>query len=140
MAYFQKARPWEFQDDSAYLNENTPYYGFFQKCDLYITDNDTTLMVNMNRPFYFPGYAVFDHAVVPFELMEMLWTGMDSEDIATNLRERGITHLVMDMFLTSINVAPELSADELERWRNFVSFKLNPLLTVDRYVLFELTP
>ncbi|MCK5116394.1 MAG: hypothetical protein KAR44_07310 [Candidatus Aegiribacteria sp.] len=137
---YDHERPWEFQDERAYLDENTPYYGFYQECDGYISESDTTLMVNMNRPFYFPGYAVFDHAVVPFELMEMLWAGMDSEDIAINLRERGVTHLAMDMFLTSINVTPELSADELEQWRCFVSFKLNPLLTVDRYVLFELTP
>ena len=138
MTLYAHERPWEFQDDSTYLNENTPYYDFFQKCDRYISENDTTLLVNMNRPFYFPGYAVFDHKVVPFELMEMLWDGMNSEDIAFNLREKGITHLAVDMFLTSINVTPELTADELNQWRSFVSFKLNPVLTVDHYILFEL--
>jgi len=139
VSLYEHERPWDFQDVT-YFEERMNYYNFFQECDRYISINDTTLMVNMNRPFYFPGYAVFDHKVVPFELMEMLWAGMDSEDIAADLRDRGITHLAVDMFLTSINITPELSADELEQWRSFVSFKLNPLLTVDRYILFELTP
>ncbi|MCK4504753.1 MAG: hypothetical protein KAW14_03990 [Candidatus Aegiribacteria sp.] len=137
---YEHERPWEFQDDKTYLDENAPYYEFFRKCDRYISESDTTLMVNMNRPFYFPGYAVFDHKVVPFEFMKMLWSGMNSEDIVINLMERGITHLAVDMFITSINITPELSEDELEQWRDFVSFKLSPLLTVDRYILFELEP
>jgi hypothetical protein len=135
---YELERPWEFQDERTYLDEKASYYDFFQKCDRYLSENDTTLMINMNRPFYFPGYAVFDNKVAPSDLMEMLWTGMDSEEIAIDLRDRGITHLAMDMFLTSINVTPELSADELEQWRSFVSFSLHPLLTVDRYVLFKL--
>ena len=137
---YEHERPWAFQDDRTYLDEKALYYDFFQKCDRYISENDTTLIVNMNRPFYFPGYAVFDHKVVPFELMEMLWTGMNYEDIAINLRDRGITHLAVDMFLTSINITPELSADELEQWRSFVSFRLSPLLTTDCFILFELDP
>ena len=135
---YEHERPWEFQEDRTYLLENALYYDFFQECDRYISESDTTLMVNMNRPFYFPGYAIFDHNVVPFELMKMLWSGMDSEEIASTLRGRGITHLAMDMFITSINITPELSANELEQWRKFVSFKLSPLLTVDSYILFEL--
>ena len=135
---YEHERPWEFQNYRTYLLENALYYDFYQKCDHYVSENDTTLMVNMNRPFYFPGYAVFDHKVVPFELMEMLWSGMDSEDITIKLRERGITHLAVDMLLTSINITPELSADELEQWREFVSSRLSPLLTVDRYILFKL--
>ncbi len=135
---YEYERPWEFQNDRTYLLENALYYDFYQKCDHYISESDTTLMVNMNRPFYFPGYAVFDHKVVPFELMEMLWSGMDSEEIVNTLRGRGITHLAVDMLLTSINITPELSADELERWRDFVSSRLSPLLTVDRYILFKL--
>jgi len=135
---YEHERPWEFQEDRTSLLENALYYDFFQECDRYISESDTTLMVNMNRPFYFPGYAIFDHNVVPFELMKMLWSGMDSEEIASTLRGRGITHLAMDMFITSINITPELSANELEQWRKFVSFKLSPLLTVDSYILFEL--
>ena len=135
---YEHERPWEFQEDRTYLLENALYYDFFQECDRYISFSDTTLMVNMNRPFYFPGYAVFDHEVVPFELMKMLWSGMDSEDIMINLRKRGITHLAVDMLLTSINIPPELSKDELEQWREFVSSKLSPLLTVDHYILFKL--
>ena len=138
MNLYEYERPWEFQDNRTYLDKNTLYYDFFQRCDRYISESDTTLMVNMSRPFYYPGYAIFDHKVVPYELMEMLWAGMDSEDIVINLRERGITHLAVDMFLTSINITPELSADELEQWREFVSFRLYPLLTVDRYILFGL--
>ena len=135
---YEYERPWEFKDDITYLDENAPYYDFFQRCDLYISESDTTLMVNMSRPFYFPGYAVFDHRVVPYELMDMLWSGMDAGEITNSLRGRGITHLAMDMFFTSINIPPELSAEELEQWREFVSFRLHPLLTVDQYVLFEL--
>lgn len=135
---YEHEKPWEFQEDRTYLLENALYYDFFQKCDHYISFSDTTLMVNMNRPFYFPGYAVFDHEVVPLELMEMLWSGMDSEEIMLELRERGITHLAVDMLLTSINIAPELSADELEQWKEFVSRRLSPVLTVDRYILFKL--
>ncbi len=135
---YEYEKPWRYKNDVTYLDENVLYYHFFQKCDRYITESDTTLMVNMSRPFYFPGYAVFDHRVVPFELMEMLWSGMDSEDIANSLRESGITHLAMDMFITSINITPELSANELEQWRNFVSFNLYPVLTDDSYILFKL--
>ncbi|NOQ21549.1 MAG: hypothetical protein GQ565_02705 [Candidatus Aegiribacteria sp.] len=64
----------------------------------------------------------------PPELMEMLWAGMESAAIADSLQNRGITHLAVDMFLTSINVSPELSEDESRQWREFVSFGLNPLL------------
>lgn len=138
MNLYEHERPWESKDDTTYLDENAPYYDFFQKCDRYISESDTTLLVNMNRPFYFPGYSVFDHRVVPFELMEMLYAGMDSEEIVNSLRRRGITHLAIDMFLTSINITPELSANELEQWREFVSFRLDPLLTVDQYILFKL--
>jgi len=135
---YEHERPWEFQDDRTYLHDNIRNYDFFQGCNRFISENDTTLMINMNRPFYFPGYAIFDQKVVPYELMQMLWAGKDSEEIANNLRDRGITLVAMDMFLTSINVTPELSADELDNWRSFISFKLNPLMTVDRYILFEL--
>ncbi len=138
MNLYVHERPWEFLDDETYLDKNAFYYDFFQKCDRYISQSDTTLLVNMNRPFYFPGYAVFDHKVVPFELMEMLWAGMDSPEMMNALRDRGITHLALDMFITSINITPELSAAELEQWRRFVSFNLHPLLTVDRFILFRL--
>ncbi len=131
-------KPWEFRDDTTYLHENAPYYDFYRKCERYLSESDTTLMVNMNRPFYFPGYAVFDNNVAPLQLMEILWSGTDAEGITAALRENGITHLAMDMFITSINITPELSADELTQWRYFVSFKLDPLLTIDRYILFKL--
>ncbi len=129
-------RPWELPDDETYLQENAPYYIFFQKCDRYISDSDKTLLVNLGRPFYFPGFAVFDHQRVPLGLLELFWAGMESQEIETVLRERGITHLAMDMFITSINLTPELGVLELEEWREFVSHRLNPLLTVDRYVLY----
>ncbi|MEN8208870.1 MAG: hypothetical protein ABFR50_06435 [Candidatus Fermentibacteria bacterium] len=138
LTLYEHERPWEFQDDETYLDEHAFYYDFFQKCELYISESDTTLLLNMNRPFYFPGYAVFDHAVVPLELMEMLWSGMESEEIVSILSDRGITHLAVDMLLTSINITPELSADQLEQWRRFVSFNLHPVLTVDRFILFRL--
>jgi len=135
---YEHERPWEFRNDVTYLHENAPYYDFYRKCGSFLSGNDTTLLVNMNRPFYFPGYAVFDNRVAPLQLMEMLWSGMDAEDIANHLRDKGITHLAMDMFVTSINITPELSAEELGQWRYFVSFSLHPLLTLNRYVLFEL--
>ena len=63
---------------------------------------------------------------------------MGSLEIADSLKRRGISHLAVDMFLTSINVSPELSENELRQWREFVSFGLTPLLTVDNFVLFEI--
>lgn len=129
-------KPWELLDDETYLQENTPYYSFYQKCGRYISQSDTTLLVNLGRPFYFPGFAIFDHQRVPFGLLEMFWAGMSSREIETVLRERGISHLAMDMFITSINLTPELSVREKEEWREFVSCRLYPLLTVDRYVLY----
>ncbi len=129
-------KPWELQDDETYLLENAPYYSFYQKCDRYISRSDTTLMVNMGRPFYFPGFAIFDQQRVPLELLEMFWAGMGSQEVETLLREKGISHIVMDMFFTSINLTPELSAREQKEWREFVSLRLYPLLTVDRYVLY----
>ncbi|MCK5063847.1 MAG: hypothetical protein KAQ97_01120 [Candidatus Fermentibacteraceae bacterium] len=129
-------RPWELPDDETYLQENAPYYAFFQKCDRYISGSDKTLLVNLGRPFYFPGFAIFDRQRVPLGLLEMFWAGMESQEIEAELRERGITHLAMDMFLTSINLTPELDIREQEEWRKFVSHRLYPLLTVDRYVLY----
>ncbi|MCK4806656.1 MAG: hypothetical protein KAT09_03370, partial [Candidatus Aegiribacteria sp.] len=128
--------PWT--NDSAYLSDKAPYYDFFQECERFITPEDTTLLVNIGRPFYYPGYTIFDDRRVPFELMEMLWAEMESAEIADSLENRGISHLAVDMFLTSINVSPELSEDELRQWREFVSFRLNPLLTLDNYILFEI--
>ena len=72
------------------------------------------------------------------ELMEMLWAGMEPVEITDLLEKRGISHLAVDMFFTSINVSTELSLDELRQWREFVSFRLIPLLTLDNYILFEI--
>jgi hypothetical protein len=135
---YEYEKPWEFQDEDTYLSEHTTYHDFFERCDPYLSERDTTLMVNLNRPFYYPGYAIFDHKVVPFELMEMLMSGMSAEDIARNLRDNGITHIAMDMFLTSINISPELTETELLQWRRFVSLEIRPVLTVNQYILFEL--
>ncbi len=128
--------PWG--GDSTYLSEKAPYYDFFLECERFISSEDTTLLVNMGRPFYYPGYAIFDQRSAPLDLMEMLWAGMEPEEIADSLEKRGISHLAVDMFITSINVSPELSEDELRQWREFVSFWLTPLLTMDNYILFEI--
>lgn len=138
MDLYADEMPWRFQDDSAYLSEKASYYDFYLECERFITPEDSTLLVNIERPFYYPGYAILDERRVPLELMEMLWAGMESAEIADSLENRGITHLAVDMFLTSINVSPELSFYELRQWRELVSFRLNPLLTVDNYILFEI--
>ncbi len=128
--------PW--RGGSTYLSEKAPYYDFFGECERFITSEDTTLLVNMGRPFYYPGYAIFDVRSAPLELMEMLWAGMEPVEIVDSLEKRGISHLAVDMFITSINVSPELSERELRQWREFVSFRLNPLLTLDNFILFEI--
>ncbi|RKZ10621.1 hypothetical protein DRQ25_02360 [Candidatus Fermentibacteria bacterium] len=128
--------PW--RESSTYLSEKAPYYDFFLECERFITPEDTTLLVNLGKPFYYPGYAIFDVRSAPLELMEMLWAGMEPVEIVDSLKIRGISHLAVDMFITSINVSPELSEDELRQWRKFVSLHLNPLFTLDNYILFEI--
>ena len=128
--------PW--RSSSTYLCEKAPYYAFFQECERFITPEDTTLLVNLGRPFYFPGYAIYDTRSAPLELMEMFWFGLESTEIADSLEKRGISHLAVDMFRTSVNVSPELSEGELREWREFVSIRLNPLLTLDNFILFEI--
>ncbi len=130
--------PWDFSDDVSYLSEKAPYYDFFGECEGFITPQDTTLLVNIGRPFYFPGYAIYDERRVPLDIMEMLWAGMGSAEIVDSLEKRGISHLAVDMFITSINVSPELSEDESGQWREFVSLRLKPLLTLGNYILFEI--
>lgn len=130
-------KPWKLQDDEVYLDENASYYRFFQECRVYISESDTTLLVNLGRPFYFPGFAMYDRQRVPFELLEMFWSGMNSVEIEDALRKKGISHLAMDMFITSINLPAELSGNELAEWREFISCRLFPVLTVDGYILFE---
>ncbi len=138
MDLYLSEMPWKYTDDSAYLSEEAEYFDFFQECGRFITAEDTTLLVNMERPFYYPGYAMFDKRRVPFDFIEMLWAGMGSGEIADTLTSRGISHLAIDMFLTSINVSPELSRGELRQWREFVSLRLEPLLTLNNYILFEI--
>ena len=55
---YEYEMPW--RGCSTYLPERPPYYDFFQECERFITPEDTTLLVNMGRPFYYPGYAIFD--------------------------------------------------------------------------------
>jgi hypothetical protein len=131
-------RPWEFPTDQEYLERRLPQYGFFTECGNYISSSDTTLMVNIGRVFYFPGYAVFDEERAPVGLLEMFWSGMEADEVRDSLSREGVSHIAMDMFLTSINVPPVLSEEELVHWRKFVSLELVPVVTVDDFVLFRL--
>ncbi|OPL19354.1 MAG: hypothetical protein AVO35_11460 [Candidatus Aegiribacteria sp. MLS_C] len=131
-------RPFDLPPDGDYLERELPHHRFFEECDRFVSPDDTTMMINIGRVFYYPGHAVFDEHRAPLELVRMFWAGMDSEDVSDSLSRAGIDLVAADMFLTSINVPPVLEGEELENWREFVSLGLEPLLTVDSYVLFRL--
>ena len=79
-------------------------------------------------------------AGVDVELLELLWSGADGATIANSLASDGITHIAMDMVYTSLNLTPELSGEEMERWREFAACRLEPVVASDRFVLLRLVP
>ena len=133
-------RPWELPGREEYLETNTAYYPFYTDCEGQLSDSDTTLLVNMVRPFYFPGPVRTTGHRVPVELLELLWSGADGATIANSLASDGITHIAMDMVYTSLNLTPELSGEEMERWREFAACRLEPVVASDRFVLLRLVP
>lgn len=135
---YGEERPWDFAGNGSYLSQKLLTYDFFRECDRTVTPEDTTLMVNIIRVFYYPGHAVFSDTRAPLDLVRMFWEGMEAGEVADSLRNTGVSHLAVDMLLTSINVPPVLEDDELTEWRKFVSRGMTPLLTVDRFVLFRL--
>lgn len=131
-------RPFDLPSEGEYLERELPNQRFFEECGRRVSPSDTTLMINIVRVFYYPGYAVFDEHRAPLELVRLFWEGMDAEEVSDSLGRAGFDLVAADMFLTSINVPTVLEGPELENWREFVSLRLEPLLTVDNYVLFRL--
>ncbi|MBD3276960.1 MAG: hypothetical protein GF388_01555, partial [Candidatus Aegiribacteria sp.] len=123
-------RPWNYRGEGAYLSARTGYYDFYKGCEDFVASGDTTYLVNLSRPFYFPGYAVFDGNGLPISFVDLLWRGCGSEAISDSMRVRGIDFIAADMFLTSINVAPELDEDQLLQWKDFVCRWLEPRMTM----------
>ena len=138
MDLYALERPWRFSSDQEYLAGELRNHEFFTECGRFVAPEDTTLMVNIGRVFYYPGYAVFDESRAPVGLLRMFWSGMDAGGVADSLRNDGVSLVASDMFLTSINVPTVLEPGELLQWRAFVSKELSPLLTMDGFVLFRL--
>jgi hypothetical protein len=135
---YRLEKPWTFPDREEYLTTNTDYYGFFMQCAPYVTSGDTTLLINMDRPFYFPGYARTGGYRLPVELLEMFWAGMPAEGVLDSLAGQGVTLLAVDMVFTALNLLPELHGEELSEWREFTAAGLTPLVSTDRFMLFRL--
>lgn len=137
---YSAERPLAGRSDEDYLSETLPFYDFYVECGNYVERDDGVLMLNLGKPFYFPGYAVFEDLSVPMGLLEMFWSGMGSDEAADSLSRAGITMVAADMFLTSINVPTVLREEEADEWRRFIAVKLEPLFTRGNYVLFRLRP
>jgi len=131
-------RPWTLPGREEYLQANTDYYTFFMECSTSVSPSDTTLLVNIDRPFYFPGHTMTGRSRVPRELLELFWAGASAEEVVDTLRSMGVSMLAMDMVYTTLNVMPELKGDELGYWREFTAGYLEPMVTSGRYVLFRL--
>jgi len=135
---YRLEKPWTFPDRDEYLTSNTDYYAFFMQCAPYVSSGDTTLFINMDRPFYFPGYARTGGYRLPVELLDMFWAGMSADEVLDSLAGQGVTLLAVDMVFTALNLLPELQAEGLTEWREFTAAGLTPLVTTDRYMLFRL--
>lgn len=137
---YELERPWRLLDTDEYLEANTGYYSFYRDCTPHLGESDTTLMVNLDRPFYFPAPARSTARKLPLELLELVWSGMDGDAIADSLTSTGITHIAIDMVYTSLNLTFELSDAELEQWRYLVACRLEPVVASGRYVLLRIVP
>ena len=135
---YKLEKPWSYQNESVYLSARTGYWNFYRECGDFVSLEDTTLLVNLSRPFYFPGYAVFDRNGLPISLVDMLWSGCGAEEMVDSLENRGIEFIAADMFLTSINLTPELEEEQLYQWRDFVCRWLEPQMTLGSHVLFRI--
>lgn len=135
---YRLERPWTLPDREEYLTANTDYYAFYRECVPFVTPSDTTLLVNMDRPFHYPGTVVTGSYRLPVELLGMFWAEMPVQAVLDSLSGQGVTLLAVDMIYTSLNLVPELRGEELVRWREFTASGLIPVVTTDRYMLFRL--
>jgi hypothetical protein len=135
---YQLERPWTLPGREEYLAANTDYYTFYRECTPFVTDTDTTLLINMDRPFYYPGNVITGSFRLPVELLDMFWTGMSADAVLDSLAGQGVTLLAMDMVYTALNLLPELHGEELLQWREFTARGLIPVVSTDRYMLFRL--
>jgi len=131
-------RPLTFPGRDEYLEGSTNYHGFFTECEPFVGPGDTTLLVNIDRPFHFPGYAVTGAFRLPVELLELFWSGLPADAVRDTLLGRGVTLLAVDMVYTSLNAVPQLKGDELDCWREFAACELQPVVATGRFMLFRL--
>ncbi len=129
--------PLDFPDEQTYLETSTTYYTFFELCDEVVAATDTTYFINMRRPFYYPGYVIYSPRIIPLELLEKFWTGMNASEIKDYLVSTGAEYLAVEMMNTSYNLVPELNETQIEVWREFIS-EIEPVITSPPYFLFKL--
>lgn len=129
--------PLEFPKWQTYLEEKTEYYAFYELCDEVVAFNDTTYFVNMRRPFYYSGYAIYSPRIVPLELLEMFWDGKSASEISNEIRSSGAEYIAIQMLYTSCNLVPELNETQLKVWREFMA-ELEPVVIHAPYFLFKI--
>jgi hypothetical protein len=132
-------RPWMLLDEGSYLAKRVEYIPFYLEADTVLDMDDLTLFVNMgNRAFYFPSRVIFDEYRFPLILLERLWGGAGSDELAGALEADGIRYVAMHMGYSSVNIPYELSDAEMEIWREFMAVHMKPVISMNPFVLFEL--
>jgi 4-amino-4-deoxy-L-arabinose transferase-like glycosyltransferase len=124
--YYQKVSPMEYlkgnESRDTYLTRMLPGYPAFQYINKNLSSTSRIYLIFLGRRAYYCERDYFHEAGNnPWSLVHMVQKAQSAEGIKTELRKKGLTHLLVREDLLKRFLANNLDAERLGQWNAFVN-------------------
>ncbi|RME51420.1 MAG: phospholipid carrier-dependent glycosyltransferase, partial [Deltaproteobacteria bacterium] len=145
--YLRQADPWPFllgvQDRESYLLQHLPDYRYMKFMNERLPTDATVMLIHSNRGYYLDRDYRYDAKFGGYTLKRILRESRSAEEMTCHFRERGISHLYIDLR----GLQTDLGADPLGKDREkmailqrFLFGELDILLQDGRAMIAALPP
>lgn len=133
---FQKVDPWAYLSGrlsrDAYISRHRPEYALIQHVNTQLAPDAHILALFMGeRRYYFDREVTFSEGLIA----KLVAEANNRNDIQSQLKKRGLTHLAVRWGLLQQWVPNNLSAPEIERFNQFLKLGTRLLYQSNGYVL-----